>query len=57
LTGAIAQDGGLQYFIGKRWDNAEYIVAEIGQVLIYNRAITSTEVAQNYVVASNTFSI
>lgn len=57
LTGAIAQNGGLQYYIGKRWDNPDYIIAEIGQVLIYNRALSATEVSQNYTVTSNIFSV
>ena len=38
------------YRIGRRWDQtgySNYINGEIGQVLIYGRALTSTEVLQN----------
>jgi hypothetical protein len=57
IAGVTSQDGGLQYYIGRRWDNNEYIIAEIGQVLVYNRAITATEVAQNYSVTNSIFSV
>jgi len=35
------------YRIGRRWDLPDYVTGEIGQVLIYSRALTSNEVLQN----------
>jgi hypothetical protein len=34
--------------IGKRWDGTYYIDGSIGEVRVYNRAINSNEVLQNY---------
>jgi hypothetical protein len=55
--GVAAVDNGSVYRIGRRWDSASYIVGEIGQVAIYNRALTATEVSQNYAATSNTFTV
>jgi hypothetical protein len=53
-----ATDAGNAYRIGRRWDGgASYILGEIGQVLIYNRALTASEVLQNYAATSNTFTV
>jgi hypothetical protein len=57
IAGVSSQSSGLQYFIGRRWDNLEYIIAEIGQVLVYNSALTATQVAQNYSVTNSIFSV
>jgi hypothetical protein len=46
-----------EYRIGRIWSGTSYIVGEVGQVLIYNRALTATEVLQNYAATSNTFSV
>ena len=43
--------GGQPYRIGRRWDNEAYIVGEIGEILIYNRALNDTDVAHNYTVS------
>ena len=37
-----------EFYIGKRWDNADTVNAKIAVVNIYNRALTDVEVAQNY---------
>jgi hypothetical protein len=53
-------DNGLSYRIGRRFDDvygSNCMVGEIGQMLIYNRALTAAEVAQNYAATSNTFSV
>jgi hypothetical protein len=52
-----AIDSGNAYRIGRRWDGATYILGEIGQVLIYNRALTATEVLQNYNATASTYSV
>jgi len=36
------------YRIGRRWDLADYVTGEIGQVLMYHRALTSNEILQNF---------
>lgn len=47
--------GGNPYRIGRRWDSANYITGVIGQVLIYNRAISSGEIGSNYAATSGVF--
>ena len=37
-----------QFFIGKRWDNADTVNAKMAVVNIYNRALTDAEVARNF---------
>jgi hypothetical protein len=37
-----------RFFIGKRWDLTDTVNAKIGVVNIYNRALNSTEVTQNF---------
>jgi hypothetical protein len=54
---ATSVDQGSAYRIGRRWDLASYVRAEIGQILIYNRAITAAEVAQNYAATSNVYTV
>jgi hypothetical protein len=47
-----ASSGGLGNRIGRSWDTApnsvDYINGQIPHVMIYNRALTSTEIVQNY---------
>jgi Concanavalin A-like lectin/glucanases superfamily/Fibronectin type III domain len=43
------------YRIGRRWDLPSYVRGEIGEVLIYNRALTSGEISSNYSLSSNLF--
>jgi hypothetical protein len=43
------------YRIGRRWDNPNYVTGEIGEVLIYNRPLTSIEVSANYTVSAATY--
>jgi hypothetical protein len=42
LTGAVV------YYIGKSYANSRYFNGNISQALIYNRALTPTEIQQNY---------
>jgi len=37
-----------QFYIGKRWDNADTVNAKIAVVNIYNRALTDAEALQNF---------
>jgi hypothetical protein len=57
VAGIASSNNGNAYRIGRRWDTASYIVSEIGQMLIYNRGLSPTEVLQNYAATSNTFSV
>jgi hypothetical protein len=42
------QGGGSGYRVGRRWDIPDYFIGKIPNVKIYNRALTETEVLQNY---------
>jgi hypothetical protein len=46
-VGNTGTDYNNYYRIGRRWDLANYVIGEIGQVLIYSRALTNNEVLQN----------
>jgi hypothetical protein len=46
--GGIATDAGSNYRIGRRWDSNEYVTGVIGALKIYNRALTQSEVTQEY---------
>ena len=37
-----------QFYIGKRWDNADTVNAKMAVVNVYDRALTDTEVSQNF---------
>jgi hypothetical protein len=56
-SGRTASSSGGAYRIGRGWDTWLYVTGEIGQVLIYNRPLTASEVAQNYAATSNTFTV
>lgn len=47
-TSVTPQSSGLGYYIGRRWDTLETIDGKIPIVQVYDRALTSTEVLQNY---------
>jgi hypothetical protein len=50
--------GGLPYRIGQSWgDTNTYVVGQIGQIFIYDRAITGSEVIQNFSATRYTFSV
>lgn len=34
--------------IGRKWDNLDTFIGSVGQIRIYDRILTSTEIAQNY---------
>jgi hypothetical protein len=46
LTGIATSSN--PYRIGRRWDNADYVVGELGQVCIYSRPLSAAEVGSNF---------
>jgi hypothetical protein len=54
--GVAPVNNGSLYYIGRLW-SATYFTGEVGQLLVYNRALTAAEVLQNYAATSNTFSV
>lgn len=52
--GGTSSDCGMPYRIGRRWDSAEYVIGVIGELRIYNVALTAQEVLQDY---NNTLSL
>jgi len=55
--GAISTDSGDVYRIGRRWDSANYMTGEIGEVRIYNYALTQAQVTTDYQSSYSTFFI
>jgi hypothetical protein len=41
--------------IGQRWDLSSFIQGEIGELLVYSRAITAEEVSNNYGISQPNF--
>lgn len=39
---------GSYYLLGRKWDASAYVIGETGEVMIYNRALYSSEILQNY---------
>ncbi len=46
--GGTASSSGANYRIGRRWDNPDYMVGEVGEVRIYPIAINATQVTTDY---------
>jgi hypothetical protein len=53
--GTTAVDSGAAYRIGRRWDEGDYVVGEIGEVRIYNYARNQRQVTEDYISSYNTF--
>ena len=55
----ISVSSGQKYRIGHRWDQLNdpsyFVTGEIGEVLIYNRALSAEEVTHNYNITSPTY--
>jgi hypothetical protein len=49
--------GGAGIRIGRRWDNPDYFAGNIAITRIYNRALTSTEILQNYNAQKSRFGL
>ena len=57
-TGSIASSThSNSYRIGRRWDNAEYVTGEIGEVRIYQYPLSSDEISSNYSVGRPVFPV
>jgi hypothetical protein len=56
VTGLNASlDGGTAYRIGRRWDLEDYMVGEIGELRIYSRGLSQSEVITDYQSSSGTY--
>jgi hypothetical protein len=55
--GSTAYDSGLGFRIGRRWDGADYMIGEIGEVRIYNYPLTQAEVTNIYNASAATFGL
>ena len=55
--GGTASTAGSQYRIGRRWDNPDYMVGEIGEVRIYNAGITAAQVLIDYNYTKATYGL
>jgi hypothetical protein len=58
--GGTANDGGLQYRIGRRWDLAayeDYVVGEVGEVRVYSSAITAAQVLTDFNYTRTTYGV
>ena len=53
--GGTAIDSGEAYRIGRRWDSADYMVGEIGEIRIYDYPITQAKVTADYNASAATF--
>jgi len=56
--GQTSSTAGSQYRIGRRWDSADYMVGQIGEVVVFNTtAFTATQVANDYLYRKSTYGI
>jgi hypothetical protein len=55
-AGQISSSSSLNaYRIGRRWDDAEYVTGEIGEVLIYSAPLSAAQVEAHYAATSPTY--
>jgi len=52
---ATAIDSGRLYFISHKWDNADHMIGEIGEVRIYNYVLSESEIISDYQSSVSTF--
>jgi hypothetical protein len=55
--GGTAASAGSSYRIGRRWDDVDYMVGEIGEVRIYNQSIAADKVAIDYNYTRGTYGV
>lgn len=55
--GYPAIDNGQVYRIGRRWDDVDYIVGQIGEVRIYNYALSATDLSTDYTNTRATYGV
>ena len=54
-AGYVSSSSGNYMRIGQRWDLSSFIQGEIGELLVYSRAITAEEVSNNYGISQPNF--
>lgn len=55
-AGAVSESSGNTYKrIGQRWDNSDFVQGELGELLVYSRALTAGEVSSNYALTQPNF--
>jgi hypothetical protein len=47
-AGSVSETSGNYIRIGRRWDNPDFVQGELGELLVYSRALTSEEISTNY---------
>ena len=55
--GVNSFSSGAQYRIGRRWDSAEYMVGQVGEVRIYSSAITGPQVLIDFNYTKDTYGV
>ena len=55
IINSSSVDGGTAYIIGRCWNNTNYVTGEIGEVRIYNIALTESQVITDYLNSRDTF--
>lgn len=53
--GASAVDSGLAYRIGRQWDAANYVIGEIGEVVIYRQGLNDAQCGAVYTTSSSSY--
>ena len=56
LTGACA-DNGQQFYIGSDWSGGAYMIGELGEIRIYNVALTAAQISADYDESASIFAI
>ena len=55
--GGTASSSGAQYRIGRRWDNADFMTGQVGEVRIYNAPITGPQVLIDFNYTKDTYGV
>jgi hypothetical protein len=56
-SGLTASTGNRIYYIGRAWDSTNYITGELGELTLYPRALSATEITAYYTSTSNIYSV
>jgi len=57
VLGQVAQSSAVQINIGKRWDIADYYKGDLAAIFMYDRALSVSEIGQNYNALSQRFGL
>jgi hypothetical protein len=55
--GTADTDGGNQWRIGRRWDYPDYMVGEIGEVVIFKTAFTAAQVLNDFTIRRSVYGV